>query len=300
MIVPRETMKESHSKQINYNDFELELKDYFLTQEDFVLKKNSEFGFLETFPQPLENLDKYYESENYISHSDSSKSLSDKIYQFIKNINIQHKFSMLGNPEKGKKLLDYGCGAGDFLAFAKSKNLDVLGVEPNEKARKIALEKVGENSVTNSELKNISEKFDIITLWHVLEHIPNLYEFIEELNSHLNHDGKIFIAVPNHKSFDAKFYKKHWAAYDVPRHLWHFSPESLENLFNSFGMKIEKRHALWFDSFYVSLLSEKYKKSTLGFVRATFIASLSNLLGIFDGNYSSIVYQIVKNENKNI
>lgn len=294
MIVPRETMNESHSKQINYKDFELELKDYFLTQEDFVLKKNSEFGFLETFPQPIENLDKYYESENYISHSDSSKSISDKIYQFVKNFNIKHKFTMLGNPAKRTELLDYGCGAGDFLAFAKSKNLEVLGVEPNEKARKIAQEKVGENSVTNSELKNISEQFDIITLWHVLEHIPDLLEFIKELNSHLKPNGKIFIAVPNHQSFDAKFYKKYWAAYDVPRHLWHFSPKSLEKLFNSFGMKIEKRHALWFDSFYVSLLSEKYKKSSLGIFRAVLIATLSNLLGFFDGNYSSVVYQITK------
>lgn len=300
MIVPRETTNSNSLQERDSRKIIIESKDYFLTQEDFILKENPEFGFLETFPQPLENLDKYYESEDYISHSDSSKSLSDKIYQFIKNINIQHKFSMLGNPEKGKKLLDYGCGAGDFLAFAKSKNLGVLGVEPNSKARKIAQQKVGENSVTNSELKNISEKFDIITLWHVLEHIPNLFEFIEELNSHLNPNGKILIAVPNHKSYDAKFYKKHWAAYDVPRHLWHFSPESLQKLFNRFGMKIEKRHALWFDSFYVSMLSEKYKKTTLGFVRATFIACLSNLLGIFDGNYSSVVYQVIKNENKNI
>lgn len=300
MIVPRETTTENSLQEKDSRKNILELKDYFLTQEDFVLKKNSEFGFLETFPQPLENLDKYYESEDYISHSDSSKSFTNKIYQFIKNFNIQNKFSMLGKPKKEIKLLDYGCGAGDFLAFAKDKKLNVFGVEPNQKALEISQKKVGKNNVTNSELKNISEKFDIITMWHVLEHIPDLFEFIEELKSHLNPEGKIFVAVPNYKSFDAKFYKEYWAAYDVPRHLWHFSPESMEKLFNSFGMKIEKRHALWFDSFYVSLLSEKYKKNSLGFLRAGLIAGISNLMGIFDGNYSSVVYQITKNENKKI
>lgn len=284
-----------NEKPLQERDFELKLKDYFLTQEDFVLKRNTEFGFLETFPQPLENLDKYYESEDYISHSDSNKSTSDKIYQFIKTINIRHKFSMLKNPKSGSKILDYGCGAGDFLAFAKNKNLKVLGIEPNQNARKIAQNKVGENLVLNSGLKEISETFDIITLWHVLEHIPNLCEFIEELKSHLNPNGKIYIAVPNHQSYDAKFYKKHWAAYDVPRHLWHFSPESMETLFNSFGMKIEKRYALWFDSYYVSMLSEKYKKSSFRFIRAIVIATLSNFNGVFTGNYSSVVYQITKN-----
>ncbi|SMC31900.1 class I SAM-dependent methyltransferase [Moheibacter sediminis] len=288
-------MNENPLQERELSEFILELKDYFLTQEGFVLRKNPEFGFLETYPQPLENLNKYYESKDYISHSDSNKSISDKTYQLIKVINIRHKFSMLGNIKKGAKILDYGCGTGDFLAFAKSKDLDVLGVEPNESAREITQKKVGKNSVLNSDLKDISETFDIITLWHVLEHIPNLYEFIEELKKHLNPNGEILIAVPNHLSFDAKFYKKHWAAYDVPRHLWHFSPKSMDMLFNNFGMKIEKRYALWFDSFYVSLLSEKYKKTEFGFFRAVAIALISNLIGIFTGNFSSVVYKITKN-----
>lgn len=278
-------------------DFELMIKDYFLTQEEFILKKNSRFGFLETHPQPIENLNKYYESEEYLSHTDSNKSFTDKLYQWIKNINIRHKFSMLGKVNSEMKLLDYGCGVGDFLAHAQNKNLEIYGVEPNENARKIAQKKVGEIYISDSELKNLDETFDIITLWHVLEHIPDLFEFIKELKTHLKPDGQILIAVPNHLSFDAKFYKKHWAAYDVPRHLWHFSPESMEKLFNSFGMKIENKYPLWFDSFYVSLLSEKYKKTSLGFIRACCVAFISNLIGIFTGNYSSIVYKI---KNKSV
>lgn len=296
MIVPRETIQENPLLERDCKEFEVKLKDYFLTLEDFVLIKNKNYGFLETCPQPINSLDQYYKSDSYISHTDSRKNSFEKIYQSTKFINIRHKFSMLSLAKKNSKLLDYGCGAGDFLAFAKTKNLDVMGVEPNPKALEIARKKVGKNRVSNIELKNIHETFDIITLWHVLEHIPNLYEFIDELKVHLNPGGNIYIAVPNYKSFDAQFYKKYWAAYDVPRHLWHFSPESMKNLFNSFGMKIEKQHALWFDSFYVSLLSEKYKKTTLGFLRAMLIACISNLLGILTGNFSSIVYQISKDE----
>ncbi len=279
------------------SDFVLNLKDYFLTNEEFSLVKNEAFGFLETFPMPLENLGKYYESENYISHTDSKKNWFEKLYQIIKNYNLRYKFSKLKNPKSKDKLLDYGCGAGDFLLYAKNQNLDIFGVEPNSIALKITQNKIGESFATDQKIEAINEEFDHITLWHVLEHIPNLYDFIAQLKLKLNPNGTLYVAVPNFQSLDAKFYKKYWAAYDVPRHLWHFSPQNIEALFNSFGMKIEKRDALWFDSYYVSILSEKYKKSRLGIFRAIFIASLSNLMGVFTGNYSSVIYRIRKNEN---
>lgn len=275
-----------------------QLKDYFLTNEGFELRENKPFGFLETYPQPIEDIDRYYASENYISHTDSKKTAFEKIYQFIKNYNIRYKFRLLKNRKAGARLLDYGCGAGDFLAYAKKQNLNVYGVEPHPDALEITQKKIGKEMASSMHLEEINQRFDYITLWHVLEHIPDLFEFIGQLKDHLTVDGKMLIAVPNYTSFDARFYKEHWAAYDVPRHLWHFSPDSFEKLFNSFGMKIEKKHPLWFDSYYVSMLSEKYKKSRLGIFRAIGIASVSNFMGIFTGNYSSVVYQITKNENK--
>jgi SAM-dependent methyltransferase len=271
----------------------IRVKDFFLSQEEFELKRNQSFGFLETIPQPM-NLGKYYESENYISHSDSKRTIFDKIYQFIKNYNITYKLNLL--PKNSKNLLDYGCGTGEFLVHAQKRNFDVLGQEPNLQALKIAQEKLGKNRVSSTDIFSISEKFDCITLWHVLEHIPEIEKFIPELISKLKVGGKLFIAVPNHTSFDAKYYGEFWAAYDVPRHLWHFSPNSMNRLFSHFGMKIEKTYPLWFDSYYVSLLSEKYKnpKNPLGWVRALLIGTLSNLKGIFSGNYSSVIYQISK------
>jgi SAM-dependent methyltransferase len=272
----------------------LNLKDYFLTNEEFQLIENKKFGYLETFPVP-ENLSKYYESENYISHTDTQKTVFEWIYQFIKKQNLRYKFSLLNHPKPDKNLLDIGCGAGDFLKFAKDRNLNIFGIEPNQKARKIAGLKLGNDTTIDSEISGFKQEFDYITLWHVLEHIPNLHETIWEIKAGLKPDGKLYIAVPNYRSFDAKFYKNYWAGYDAPRHLWHFSPESLEKLFTSFGMKIEKKYPLLFDSYYVSWLSEKYKNSKLGFFKSLTIGTISNCVGFFNGNYSSIIYQISKN-----
>ena len=269
------------------------VKDHFLTQKEFYLNKNSEFGYLETHPIP-ENLSEFYKSENYISHTDSRKSLFEKVYQKLKLYNIRYKFSKLDHKENGKKLLDIGCGTGDFLQFAQKKGLKVFGIEPNQKAIEIAQNKIGREGEFFDELSDTDETFDSITLWHVLEHIPDLNQTLIEIKSKLKSEGELIIAVPNYKSFDAKFYQSFWAAYDVPRHLWHFSPEDFDQLMNHHGMKIVNKYPLLLDSFYVSLLSEKYKGNRLGIFRAMLIGTISNFLGFWNGNYSSIIYKIKK------
>lgn len=269
------------------------VKDHFLTQKEFYLNKNSEFGYLETHPIP-ENLSEFYKSENYISHTDSRKSLFEKVYQKLKLYNIRYKFSKLDHKENGKKLLDIGCGTGDFIQFAQKKGLKVFGIEPNQKAIEIAKNKIGREGEFFDELSDTDETFDSITLWHVLEHIPDLNRTLIEIKSKLKSEGELIIAVPNYKSFDAKFYQSFWAAYDVPRHLWHFSPEDFDRLMNHHGMKIVNKYPLLLDSFYVSLLSEKYKGNRWGIFRAMLIGTISNFLGFWNGNYSSIIYKIKK------
>lgn len=272
-------------------------KDYFLTKEVFQLIKNETFGYLETRPQPSD-LSKYYLSVDYISHTDARNNFFDHCYQWLKNYNIRYKFSKLGTIKQGESLLDYGCGTGDFLKYAHTKGMEILGVEPNDKARKIAEMKIGKDAITSKNLLTIEQQFDAITFFHVLEHIPNVHEVLADIQNKLRRDGQLLIALPNHQSFDAKYYKKHWAAYDVPRHLWHFSPSSLAPLLKSYGMEIEKKFPMWLDSYYVSLLSEKYRSKKMKWLRALIIGTISNILGIFDGNYSSILYKIKIIENK--
>ncbi len=269
-------------------------RDYFLSGEEFCLIKDPKFGYLKTHPQPEGDLERYYDSDAYISHTDSARSVFERLYQFAKRLNISYKFSRISKPNKGIRLLDFGCGTGDFLAYSKLKGMDVFGIEPNSKARAIAKSKLGFERLKRKSLKDFEEGFDVISLWHVLEHIPDLENFIPELISKLNPEGELLIAVPNFKSYDAKVYGKFWAAYDVPRHLWHFSSESMEKLFGEHNMHIVKIYPLWFDSFYISLLSEKYRGKKMGAVRAFFVAVISNFVGIFTGNHSSLIYKIKK------
>ena len=295
--VPRETIKENPSIEGFSGIKVLDLKDYFLSNEDFSIYKDDKTGVHYTFPQPLDNLSFYYESENYISHTDGKKTLFEKIYQIAKGYNLNQKLKLIQKTTKGRSILDYGCGAGDFLLHMKNNGYDVMGMEPNEKANAISKSKVGNDKVVNCELKEINRKFDIITMWHVLEHIPNLNEIIQELKNHLNANGTLIIAVPNHLSYDAKYYGKYWAAYDVPRHLWHFNENSIRSLFKNFGMKIEKANPMILDSFYVSLLSEKHKENSFPYLKALYIGLISNLKAKKTGQYSSLIYTIkVENE----
>jgi len=271
----------------------LQTKDYSVTQEDFKLEHNLDLDMLVTTPQP-KNLDSYYESENYISHTDAKDSLIDKIYQKVKTYSLGKKVNLINKYIlENKTLLDVGAGTGDFLITAKNKGWTVNGVEPSTNANELALEK---GLKLYSDLNNLPEtNYDVITLWHVLEHLPNLEEQIKKLKTLLNKNGTLIIAVPNFKSYDAKYYKTFWAAFDVPRHLWHFSKKSIKKLFAEEHMKIVKTRPMLFDSFYVSLLSEKYKTGKQNYLNAFFIGLLSNIKAFKTKEYSSIIY-IIKSD----
>ncbi|WP_159780312.1 bifunctional 2-polyprenyl-6-hydroxyphenol methylase/3-demethylubiquinol 3-O-methyltransferase UbiG [Flavobacterium sp. 9AF] len=272
----------------------IEVKDFSVSGKSFSLLMDEELELLKTIPQPsLLDLPSYYESEDYISHTDHSRSLFEKMYQIVKRSAIKKKVNLLTKYSIKGKILDIGAGTGDFLVEAKNKNWDVLGFEPNEKARKLALEK---GIKFTDELENLeSNQFDVITMWHVLEHIPNLEYQIEELKRLLKPNGILFIAVPNFKSYDAKYYAAFWAAYDVPRHLWHFSKKAIELLFQKQNIKLFHVKPMWFDSFYVAMLSEKYKTGKMNFIKGFFIGFVSNCKGIANNEYSSHIY-ILKNQ----
>ena len=278
----------------------LTVKDYTVTGETFGLYRDEKMDMLITFPKPNENdLHKYYESEEYISHTDGRGSLFERLYQFIKGFAIKRKVNLISelHPNKGK-LLDIGAGTGDFLALAKKKGWATTGIEPSQKAKTIAQKK----GVAFAETTEVLEKnyFDVITMWHVLEHVPDVEKQIKELKRLLKPDGTIIIAVPNFRSFDAKYYRRFWAGFDVPRHLWHFSKKAIKQLFLKEKMKVEKILPMKFDAFYVSLLSEKYKTGYMNFFKAFYIGLKSNYKAKKRFQYSSLIYVIknAKNANK--
>ncbi len=270
----------------------LKTKDYSVSGESFELTFDEDKQMLITTPQP-ESLNKYYESEDYISHTDASKSLVDKIYQVVKKYSLAKKLVLIESLSSGsKKLLDVGAGTGDFLSIAKNNKWNVFGVEPNTRANQLASKKGLQLFANIEELGETN--FDVITLWHVLEHLPNLESQIEKFKALLSDNGTLIIAVPNYKSYDAKKYGAYWAAYDVPRHLWHFSQSAIKRLFSNVDMEVVKTKPMIFDSFYVSLLSEKYKTGKQNFLRGFISGLKSNLSAINTGEYSSLIYIIKK------
>ena len=273
----------------------LTVKDYSVSQEIFDLYYDEELDMLITDPQPsLENLGKYYESVDYISHTDSKRSLFEKCYHFIKSIALKNKLNLVNSlqPAKGS-ILDIGAGTGDFLSVVKENGWNTIGVEPSEKAKAIAKNKGVAFVDQTSELENNS--FDIITMWHVLEHVPNLDNQLKELKRLLKPNGNLIIAVPNFKSFDAKHYGNFWAAYDVPIHFWHFSKTAIKRLFAKEDMELVQVLPMKFDSFYVSLLSEKYKTGKMNFIKAFFIGLQSNWKAKKNFEYSSHIYVLKNN-----
>jgi 2-polyprenyl-3-methyl-5-hydroxy-6-metoxy-1,4-benzoquinol methylase len=278
----------------------LSIKDYSISGEEFKLLYNAELDLYATSPQPkLNELAKYYDSEVYISHTDAKKSFFDKIYQLVKNYTLSKKVKLIDSfNTKEKNILDIGCGTGEFLLTAKNKNWQVSGVEPNQKAKDLSKKKLGDEVVFNNLddliLSDKKKYYDVISLWHVLEHIPNYEEYISKLKNLLKDEGVLIIAIPNFKSYDANYYKEFWAAWDVPRHLWHFSQKSILTIFEKEKMKIEKILPMKFDSFYVSLLSEKYKKGKADPFKAFWIGFLSNWKAKRKNEYSSLIY-LIKN-----
>lgn len=271
--------------------------DNTVSRETFQIVQCNSCGFKFTNPRPDESeLGKYYHSEDYVSHSNTKKGFINSTYQSVRKYTLLKKLQLISKHYKTGKILDIGCGTGEFLNTCKNARWETLGIEPDEGARKMAINNYGLDVKGEEELERIpNESFDIISMWHVLEHVPKLNERVEELKRLIKPNGIIIIAVPNCNSLDAKTYKEHWAAYDVPRHLYHFTPKDIEALFHKHGMQTFKTLPMIFDSFYVSMLSERIKSGKTNIIRSTWNGLRSNLSATASGKtYSSQIYLIRK------
>lgn len=269
------------------------VKDNSVSKESFeVYECESCQNFFTANPPTEEHIGPYYESEDYVSHTDTKTGVIHKLYHLVRNYSLNQKIKLIKSHNNGLDLLDYGCGTGEFLSRAKTHGYNTLGIEPSETASAIANKK-GVSTHKPSFLKEIpSNSKDVITLWHVLEHVHQLNETLEEFKRILKPGGNLIIAVPNISSSDSTHYKEHWAALDVPRHLYHFTPKGLVKLVNGSSLSHVDTKGMPFDSFYVSMLSEKYLNKVpmpLQLIKAFIIGLLSNLKA-GSNNYSSNIY----------
>ena len=276
----------------------LTCEDYTVSHDLFSIMSNKDGGILITNPRPeLEDLGRYYESEEYISHTDSAQSLMDRVYQWVRSYSLKKKRSLVEQLTENRSLLDIGCGTGDFLTELQNNQWTVQGMEPNGGAREKAESKLGITISQDQSLQSFDDAtMDVISMWHVLEHVPDPMETVSHLHRILNPGGYAVIAVPNFRSKDAELYGAHWAAYDVPRHLFHFAQSGMKGLFEGHGFSFIKTAPMVFDSYYVSLLSEKYKSGASRPIHAFLNGLRSNLAARRSGEWSSLIYIFQKPE----
>lgn len=272
----------------------LTVKDFSVSGEAFVVWQCGDCTLRFTQDAPDEaSIGPYYRSPDYISHSNTDKGLLNKLYQKVRKHTLEQKAVLIRKEteEKGR-LLDVGAGIGAFLSVMKEKGWDVTGIEPDETARANAEKLFGLTLQPPSELYRLPPAvYNAITLWHVLEHVHDLHPYVERLKALLAKEGKIFIAVPNYTSADAAAYRNYWAAYDVPRHLYHFTPKAIEKLMALHGLNVVTKKPMWFDAFYISLLSSKYHRGHTSWAGAGWNGFTSNLTALMDKNRcSSIIY----------
>ena len=277
--------------------------DHFSTRETFPTNdcKSCGFRFTNNFPSE-DSIGRYYDSPDYISHSDSKAGLINRLYHFFRKQMLKKKVNLVSKyvaprQKDNIRLLDIGSGTGYFLNAAKEKGYTVTGIEKDTNAREQAITNFGLDIKDEQSLWNIeNESFDVITLWHVLEHMENLNEVVAKIKSILKPDGVVIIALPNHNSHDAKKYKGYWAAYDIPRHLWHFTPDTVEKLLGKHQFNIIKQKTMPLDAFYISMLSEKYRGSgsLMQYIKAIVVGTVGYLRSLSDINNSSSVIYIAK------
>lgn len=263
--------------------------DYSVSKEKFSIARCKSCGFHFTNPIPDEvSIGSYYKSESYVSHSSSKKGLINRIYHWVRWYSLKKKVKLINRLSKEKNILDIGAGTGHFLNEAKKSGWNVTGLEPDADARDLAK---AVNHVELLEQESLytlaNESFDVITMWHVLEHVYHLRKDSKRITELLKPNGTLIVAVPNMNSFDAKYYKEYWAAYDLPIHLYHFKQADIINLFKRYDFELVETLPMIFDAFYVSMLSEKYKN---GNIMNGILTGLKSNWRANEGSWSSQIY----------
>ena len=277
-----------------YNNLYCTTQDYLVTGRKFSIFWNKSKTIAKTEINFDESLDKFYISDRYRSHQKKATSTTDLLYHFAKRIMLKYKYGLLEKSFSNFKVLDFGCGIGDFLIYTTSKNIFSVGVENNNLAFNICKSK---NLKVYKNIEEVKEnQFNAITLWHVLEHIENPAKLVSKIKHKIDKKGALIVALPNIQSFDSQVFKEHWAALDVPRHLWHFTSKGIIKLIEKEGFVFKTKKALLFDAYYISLLSSTNQGLMFPWIISALIGTISNLIGLITGNFSSNIYIFQKGD----
>ena len=271
----------------------IEVKDYFLTQEPFSLVKIKGLDVYKTTPRTKKGaIAKYYKSTKYLSHN-NNKSLFSLLYWFVRRLNFYFKYKVLKTvSDSEKSLLDFGSGNAYFVSQLNKRGFPAVAYDPFYDS--VLNKKINDDKVLKNEKSLISAKFNTVTMWHSLEHVFSYKDTLSLVSKTLMSKGNLIVACPNYESFDANYYKKFWAGFDVPRHYWHFSPNGLIDVMSQNGFDHIMKKPMYFDAIYVSMLSEQYKQSKLWFIKGLVVGVWSNLVSVFKNNASSYVYLFKK------
>lgn len=271
----------------------LEVQDHFLSKELFIIQQCNSCGFRFVNPRPdKDDIGRYYQSDDYVSHGIEKSDLMSRVYRQARVFSIRNKYRIVKNYCQTGRILDVGCGTGEFLSYCRKKGFEVSGVEPNEKARNYA-QSQNKISVTGqlNLLSGNTGSFNCISMWHVLEHVHELDLTLETIKNLLAPDGIFIVAVPNSNSWDAATYKNYWAAYDVPRHLYHFTKASMHKLAERTGFEIREVTPQKLDAYYVSMLSEKYRTGSVNYFNSVVHGFWSNFMAKKRGiGHSSLIF----------
>jgi len=268
---------------------EIKAEDHLLSKKEFTVLFDHNQGIGQTQIPTNFDANAFYPNENYASHQDQKKGLIGVAYNIIQHLMLRYKFSIIKQYSQGNSILDIGGGTGTFASFFKKKGFDVTLTEPNNRARIQASHKGLLTFPTPTDLPPQSA-YSTLTLWHVFEHLPAPQKALQNYHKLLKNKGLLLLDLPNYDSFDATYYQEYWAALDVPRHLWHYTPKGITSLVSEKGFRFQKSYPLWFDAFYIAYLSEQYRKSKFPLLRGFFIGLFSNLSALFTGQYSSLIY----------
>ena len=275
-----------------YKNYYCTSKDTIVTGELFSVYFNDNFTVAKTKIPLDEDMYRFYSTDNYQSYKIENKKFTDKVYSFARQVMAYYKYKIITKQTSTKRVLDYGCGSGHFLNYISLRGIEAMGIEKSNVAKKICLDK---GLKVFSSIKGLSEtKFDVVSLWHVLEHTSSPVKTISTLSTFLSPNGRFVVAVPNIQSIDSQVFKSEWAGLDVPRHIWHFTPKGLINLFKKEGFVLIEKRALILDAYYISLLSAKRRKFWMPWILSLFVGTLSNIIAIFTGNFSSNIFVFKK------